>query len=282
MKQRLNAYAQLMRLDKPVGFFLLLWPTLWGLWIASDGIVSIKLLSIFVFGVFIMRSAGCVINDFADRRFDPFVRRTANRPLAKGSITPWEALLLLGILLLIALGLVLYLNPLCFWLACLGVLITGIYPFTKRWLSSPQCVLGVAFSLGIPMTFAAVQGTLLHIPWILWAIGIFWPIVYDTLYAMADREDDEKIGVRSTAILLGQWDIGVVVLLEVFWFILWVILAQQLHFHFYFYGFLAVAAVLCGYQYYWFKDRSPEGCFRAFLNHAWVGFVLFLGLLMGI
>lgn len=280
----INAYLRLMRIDKPIGTFLLLWPTWWALWIATQGIVPIKLFCIFTVGVFIMRSAGCVINDIVDRNVDPHVTRTANRPLASGEISLKSAMLVLMSLLLLALCLVLYLNILCFELACIGLVITLIYPFMKRWIAAPQCVLGIAFSLGIPMAFAAVSGNLSQCSWLLWGIGIVWPIIYDTLYAMTDREDDLKIGVHSTAILFGRWDLCVIVLLEIIWFTAWIILAQQWHLNVIFYICWLIAVLFCFeqirkiYRYH----RAPEYCFKAFLNHAWIGLILFMGLAAGL
>lgn len=274
-----NPYLRLIRFDKPVGTFLLLWPALWALWIASHKHVSIKLLIIFSLGVFIMRSAGCVINDMADRRFDGFVTRTAKRPLVSGEITPKKAFGLLFFLLLIALLFVFQLNILCFKLACISLFITLIYPFCKRWISAPQCVLGVAFSMSIPMAFAAVDGSLKNMPWILLMIGIIWPIIYDTLYAMVDRNDDLKIGIHSTAILFGQYDKLIIGFLEIAWFILWIILARQQHFHYFFYIALFFAIALCVFEQYAIRNRSPDACFRGFLNHAWIGGILFSGLI---
>ncbi len=271
-------YLRLMRVDKPVGFWLLLWPTLWALWVASAGRVSLKLFIIFTLGVFIMRSAGCVINDIWDRNFDGHVERTANRPLAKKEVTLKGAIILLCFLLCIALVLVCFLNFLCFELACVSLFITLIYPLMKRWIVAPQCVLGIAFSLGIPMAFAAVQGDLSHFSWLLWLLGILWPVIYDTLYAMVDRKDDLKLGLHSTAIWFGQWDKSVIAMLEVIWLVLWGIFAYQNHLSFIFYLGLAGVGILLFYEYMLIRNREPKVCFKAFLNHAWIGSILWISL----
>lgn len=281
-KKNTTTCLKLMRVDKPVGFFLLLWPTLWALWIASKGLVSLSLFGIFTAGVFIMRSAGCVINDIADRRFDPHVARTANRPLARGDISLKAALILLLFLFLLAFGLVLCLNFLCFELACVGVLITVLYPFMKRWIVAPQCVLGIAFSLGIPMAYAAVSDNLSHFSWLLWGIGLLWPVIYDTLYAMADRSDDRIIGLHSTAILFDRWDLLIIAGLEMIWMLFWLILAKQLNLGSLFYlGFWIVIAVLI-YQHIFIRYREADACFKAFLNHAWIGGILFVSLVVAL
>ena len=290
MQTVFSPYLRLMRIDKPVGFFLLLWPTLWALWIASKGVISFKLLGIFIMGVFIMRSAGCVVNDIADRDFDGYVTRTANRPLAAKEIPLKHAIALLMGLLVIALSLVLFLNLLCLKLACIGLLITLLYPYTKRWIAAPQCILGVAFSLGIPMAFSAVSETLItlhdlvRLPfsfWLLWGIGVLWPIIYDTLYAMVDRKDDIKIGINSTAIFLGKYDRLTICSLEIIWFAAWIFLAQQLNLTYIFYVSVGLAMSLCLYECVAIRYREPSACFRAFLNHAWVGGILFIGLVVG-
>lgn len=278
----ISGYLRLMRVDKPVGFWLLLWPTLWGLWVASNGIVSLKLLSIFVAGVFVMRSAGCVVNDIADRKFDPHVTRTATRPLAKGDVSLKGAIILLCSLLLLALILVCFLNFLCFELACVGLIITLVYPLMKRWIIAPQCVLGIAFSLGIPMAFAAVWGDLSHFSWALWSIGILWPIIYDTLYAMADREDDLKLRLHSTAIWFGCWDRLMIGVLEIIWLFLWFVFAQELHLGWIFYVGLVFVFLMFLYEHYYIRHRTPDACFKAFLNHAWVGGVLCASLVLAL
>lgn len=280
----LCACVRLMRFDKPVGFFLLLWPTWWALWTASAGKASWSLWVIFTAGVFVMRSAGCVINDIADRRFDPHVARTANRPLARGDISLTKAWLLLSALLLIALLLVMQLNLACFLWACLGAIVTLIYPFMKRWIAAPQCVLGIAFSLGIPMAYAALfpdfSVFLKHFSWILWAIGLLWPVIYDTLYAMTDRQDDLKLGIHSTAILFGHWDRRIIALLECVWFILWWFFAREQALGNIFYVSFSIAIECCLYEHWMIRNKEPARCFRAFLNHAWIGGILFLGLVL--
>lgn len=273
-----SVYLRIMRVDKPVGFLLLLWPTLWALWIASEGKVSLKLLFVFVAGVFVMRSAGCVVNDIADREFDPHVARTVSRPLATKEMNLTKAITLLGFLLLCALGLVLCLNSLCFQLACVGLVITLIYPLMKRWIHAPQFVLGLAFSLGIPMAFAAVDGNLSKFSWVLWIIGVMWPIVYDTLYAMVDRKDDLRLGLHSTAIWFGNWDRLIVGGLECIWLFLWIVLAKQYHFNLPFYIGLGISILMLIYEHYKIRQRSSEECFKAFLRHAWIGGIIFAGL----
>lgn len=292
MSLNFSAYARLMRLDKPVGSLLLLWPTLWALWMASNGHISFKLGFIFIIGVFIMRSAGCVLNDIADRDFDPHVERTANRPLASGEVSLKEAFFLLFILLLNALILVLFLNLLCFGLACIGLLITIIYPFMKRWIVAPQAVLGIAFSMGIPMAYAAVDGNLSNVSWLLCVIGVTWPMIYDTHYARVDKDDDLKIGIKSTAILLGKHEFFITSVVECLWFALWIPFAAQLNLNFLFYASLIIAFELCFYQQNMIRVAQSEAgkkepdfirqqSFKAFKNHALVGGVLFLGLVLG-
>lgn len=281
-----KSYARLMRLDKPVGTWLLLWPTLWALWIATHGDIPINLLFIFFVGVFIMRSAGCVMNDIADRKFDPHVERTQHRPLACNEVSVQSATGLLLFLLGIALVLVLFLNWLCFGIACLGLFMTILYPFMKRWIVAPQCVLGIAFSVGIPMAFASVDGDLSHMPWLLLAIGLTWPVIYDTLYAMVDKDDDLKIGLHSTAILFGKHEMLIVNLMELGWLILWYFLGVQLDLNIAFFLTLLVIFALFFYHNRRIEDIAGEvinrpQCFKAFKSHSWVGAVLFLGLVLG-
>src|SRR5690606_8356020 len=204
--EQYGKYGRLMRLHRPVGIWLLLWPSLWALWIASDGAPDPKIFAVFVLGTIVMRSAGCIINDFADRNIDPHVRRTADRPLATGEVAAGEALILFAGLMLIALGLVLTLNRITLMLALAGAAVTVVYPFTKRWLSAPQFVLGIAFSWGVPMAYAAELGAIPRIGWLLFVATIVWVVIYDTEYAMVDREDDLAVGVNSTAVLFGDMD----------------------------------------------------------------------------
>ncbi len=275
-----SRYARLMRLHRPVGIWLLLWPTLWALWIAAAGRPGEKIFLVMVLGTIVARSAGCAINDFVDRKIDPHVKRTADRPLATGEIRPEEALVLFAALMLIALGLVLTLNRLTVLLAVAGAAITVFYPFTKRFLSAPQFVLGVAFAWGVPMAFAAELGAVPRVGWLLFIAAVVWVIVYDTQYAMADRADDLKIGVRSTAILFGDLDRVLIAALQaLLFFSLWLV-GESAELGVWYYGGLCVAAVFALYQQYLIKDRDAGDCFRAFLNNVWVGASVFGGIVL--
>jgi 4-hydroxybenzoate polyprenyltransferase len=278
LKDRLNAYERLMRLDKPIGILLLLWPTLWGLWFASAGLPPLDMLLIFITGTALMRSAGCVVNDFADRNFDPHVERTRDRPIAAGVIEPKEALILAAVLMLCAFVLVLFLSALTIKLAFAAAAIAVIYPFVKRVFPLPQAWLGVAFGFGIPMAYAAVWKALPLVGWLLLLATVFWAIAYDTEYAMVDRDDDLKIGVKSSAILFGRYDVlGVLTAHALFLGMMTGIGWWQLRGSFYFAG-LTIASALVVYQYVLIRNRSREGCFRAFLNNNWVGCVIFVGI----
>lgn len=277
-KARLDAYEKLMRLDKPIGILLLLWPTLWGLWFASGGLPLPDQLLIFFTGTVLMRSAGCVVNDYADRNFDPHVERTKDRPLAAGVIRPAEALVLAAVLLLLAFGLVLFLNPLTIKLAFAAAVIAVIYPFVKRVFPLPQAWLGVAFGFGIPMAYAASWNALPRVAWLLLLATVFWAIAYDTEYAMVDRDDDVRIGVKSSAILFGPYDvIGVMVSHTLFLGLMAWIGWWQMRDVIYFAGLFAAAGLVV-YQYRLIRGRTREGCFKAFLNNNWVGGVIFIGL----
>ncbi|KFI23041.1 4-hydroxybenzoate octaprenyltransferase [Nitrosococcus oceani] len=278
MKQRLIIYAQLMRLDRPVGIFLLLWPTLWALWIASAGQPDPKVLLVFVAGVALMRSAGCVINDFADRAFDPHVKRTINRPLATGKASSQEALLLFAGLCLVAFGLVLLLNPLTIGLSFAGALLAATYPFMKRYTHWPQAYLGAAFGWAVPMAFAAQTGTVPIAAWLLFIATVLWATVYDTFYGMVDREDDLLIGVKSTAILFGEGDRLMTALLQGALLLLLFWIGYREGLGFYYYLGLAIAAGLAGYQQYLLRSREPAQYFRAFLNNNAFGAVIFGGI----
>lgn len=278
VRERLVEYARLMRLDRPIGILLLLWPTLWALWIAGQGRPDPLVLAVFVAGVVLMRSAGCVINDFADRHFDPHVARTRDRPIAAGRVSPREALILFAVLCLLAFGLVLLMNRLTILLSFVAVVLAAVYPFTKRITHLPQVVLGAAFGWAIPMAFAAQTGELPRIAWLLFVVNILWSVAYDTLYAMVDREDDLKIGVKSTAILFGEADrlvVGVLQLLVLLGLSLVGSLAGLGDF--YAIGLL-VAALLALYQQYLIRDRDPQRCFEAFLNNNWFGAAVFAGI----
>jgi 4-hydroxybenzoate polyprenyltransferase len=278
--QHYSRYWRLMRLHRPIGIWLLLWPTLWALWIASAGRPDSKVFLILVLGTIVVRSAGCVINDFVDRKIDPRVARTADRPLATGEVAPAEALLLFAALMLIALGLVLTLNALTITFAVAGALITVIYPFTKRFLSTPQFVLGVAFSWGVPMAFAATVDDVPRVGWLLFLATVIWVVVYDTQYAMTDRPDDVKIGVRSTAILFGELDRAFIGGLQVLLLASLVLVGRSAAFGIWYYGGLAAAALFCVYQVNLIKERDIVQSFRAFLNNAWFGGAVFAGILL--
>lgn len=275
---RLREYAMLMRLHRPIGILLLLWPTLWGLWFAAGGVPDLHVLAVFVAGVVLMRSAGCVINDYADRDFDPHVARTQDRPIAAERVSPREALVLFGVLCLIAFALVLTLNRLTVALAIIAALLAAIYPFTKRVTNLPQFWLGAAFGWAIPMAFAAQTGTVPPLAWLLFAANVFWAVAYDTAYAMADREDDLRVGVKSTAILFGSWDRAMIFLHHAAALVLLAVAGVQTGRGMFFYTGLVVAATLALYQQRLIRDRVPEQCFSAFLNNNWFGLAVFAGL----
>lgn len=277
---RAQDYALLMRLDKPIGIFLLLWPTLWALWIAADGAPDALVFIVFMLGVVLMRSAGCVINDYADRDFDPHVARTKQRPIAAGRVRPKEALILFVVLCLTAFSLVLLLNAFTIALSFGGALLAAIYPFMKRYTHLPQVVLGAAFAWAVPMAFAAQNNAIEPVAWTLFFATVLWAVAYDTMYAMVDRDDDVKIGVKSTAILFGKADkliIGVVQVLVLA--LLW-LAGEQAALAWPYYVGLVIAAGLSGYQQYLIKDREPTRCFRAFLNNNWVGCAVFGGIVL--
>jgi len=278
--QHYSRYWRLMRLHRPIGIWLLLWPTLWALWIASAGRPDAKVFLILVLGTIVVRSAGCVINDFADRKIDPHVARTADRPLATGEVAPAEALLLFGALMVIGLGLVLTLNRLTVTFAVAGAVLTVLYPFTKRFLSTPQFVLGVAFSWGVPMAFAATVGDVPRVGWLLFLATVIWVVVYDTQYAMTDRPDDVKIGVRSTAILFGELDRAFIAGLQVLLLASLVLVGRSAAMGPWYYGGLCAGALFCLYQAYLIKERDIVQSFRAFLNNAWFGAAVFAGILL--
>jgi len=278
VKRRLDAYERLMRLDKPIGALLLLWPALWGLWLAAYGIPDYDNLVIFVVGVILMRSFGCIVNDYADRKFDPHVERTRSRPLATGEVSPREALALAVFLLLLAFLLVLQLNELTVMLAFVALPVAVIYPFLKRVFSFPQAWLGIAFGFSIPMAFAAQHGSLMKVAWVLMVANVFWAIAYDTEYAMVDRDDDVKLGLKSSAILLGRYDIAGVMIAHALFLLVMAGVGYERQLGALYFAGLAVAAGLMGYQYRLIRERSREGCFKAFLNNNWVGLAIFAGL----
>jgi len=277
MKDRFIQYAYLVRLHKPIGTVLLLWPTLWALWFASHGQPSLEHVIIFSFGTLLMRSAGCAVNDFADRDFDRHVKRTEKRPLTSGRISGIETLMVAGTLALIALAIVLRLNWLTIQLSFIALLIAVIYPFTKRFFSMPQAVLGVAFGFGIPMTYAAELNT---VPWQAWLMllgNIFWAIAYDTAYAMVDRDDDIKIGIKTSAITFGQYEVTAIVTCYILFFVIMAFLASKENLNIWFWiGW--VGAILCAvYHYTLVKTRDRIKCFAAFNHNNWLGAILFLG-----
>ena len=277
---RLEQYARLIRLDKPIGIFLLLWPTLMALWIAAEGWPRLEVLLVFIAGVFLMRSAGCAINDYADRDIDPQVERTRQRPLAAGKITEVEALVVFAVLSLSAFGLVLLMNRLTIWMSLVGVLLAASYPFMKRFHYLPQVHLGAAFGWAVPMAFTAQANEITPITGLLFIATVLWATAYDTMYAMADREDDLKIGVKSTAILFGPADkliIGIIQALLIFDLIL---IGQRAELTGLYYTGVTGAIVLAIWQQYLIKDRDPQRCFQAFLNNNWFGFVLFIGVFL--
>jgi 4-hydroxybenzoate polyprenyltransferase len=279
LQDRVRQYVLLTRLNRPVGIFLLLWPTLWALWVAAEGMPNWHVFIVFVLGVVLMRSAGCVINDYADRKLDPLVSRTRDRPIAAGRVKPGEALMLFVVLCLLAFGLVLTLNWLTIQLSFAGVLLAAMYPFMKRYTHLPQVVLGLAFGWSIPMAFAAQTGNLPKLAWLMYVINVVWSVVYDTMYAMADREDDLKAGIKSTAILFGDADRVILGILQALMLFGLLLLGQDIGAGYAFYTGLGIATVLGIYQQYLIRRRDPEKCFRAFLNNNWLGAAIFAGIL---
>jgi 4-hydroxybenzoate polyprenyltransferase len=272
--RQLLEYAHLTRLHRPIGTLLLLWPVLWALWIAGGGPPELRMLVIFVAGTVLTRSAGCVINDFADRNFDPHVRRTRERPLAARRVSPYEALTLFVLLMLAAFWLVLQLDALTIQLSFIAAGFAITYPFFKRFFPAPQLYLGMAFGWGVPMAFTALTGGVPRIGWLLFLITVLWAGIYDTLYAMVDRDDDRAIGIRSTALLFGDMDriaVGVMQLMMLWGFVM---VGQALHFGLPYYGGVALAGLLFGWQQWLARDQDRERCFRAFLNNNYVGFVM--------
>ncbi|MEW5890119.1 MAG: 4-hydroxybenzoate octaprenyltransferase [Pseudomonadota bacterium] len=276
--ERLNHYERLMRLDKPIGILLLLWPTLWALWIAGNGKPSGFVVWIFVLGTVLMRSAGVVINDYADRHFDPFVARTRNRPLATGAVSEKEALWLAAVLSLAAFLLILPLHRLVWALAVVALFLAASYPFTKRFLAIPQAYLGIAFGFGIPMAFAALQFTVPPLAWALLAANIFWAIAYDTEYAMVDRDDDLKIGIKTSAITFGRYDVAAVLVCYGATLMILAAVGWRVGLGWIYYAGLLAAAGLMAYHYTLIRDRSRDKCFKAFLHNNWVGAVIFAGI----
>ena len=278
IRDRAIQYARLARVHQPIGSLLLLWPTLWALWIAGAGRPDAVVVLVFVAGVFVMRSAGCVMNDFADRRIDPHVRRTMDRPIASGRVGPREALALFAALCLVGFGLVLTLNWLAVKYSFAAVALAASYPFMKRWTYLPQVHLGVAFGWGIPMAFAALVNAVPPLAWLLLTGVVAWAVAYDTMYAMVDREDDVKVGVRSTAILFGDADRFFVGLSQIAVLAVLVLAGRQAGLGVFYAAATALSALLFLYQQYLIRDREPAACFKAFLNNNWVGAVVFAGI----
>jgi len=278
LTQRFNAYERLLRLDKPIGILLLLWPTLWALWLAAPGFMRLDILLIFLLGTVVMRSAGCVINDLADRKFDRHVERTRDRPLASGAVHPAEAIALAVALLAVALALVLRLHRLALYMSLFGAAITVLYPFLKRFFSFPQAGLGVAFSFGIPMAFAAQLGELPALTWVLMAATFFWIIAYDTEYAMVDRDDDIRIGLHSSAILLGRRDVLAVMLCHGIFLGIMTFIGVWLKLGLIYFAGVAFATLFVALQFQLIRDRDRDKCFQAFISNGWMGGVIFAGL----
>ena len=277
---RLSLYLDLVRWSRPAGSYLLLWPTLAALWIAARGFPGWHLLAVFVLGTFLMRSAGCTVNDVADRDFDKHVKRTANRPVTSGAVSAREALWLGAVLALVAFMLVLTTNRTTILWSFAALAVSIVYPFSKRFFSMPQAVLGVAFSFGIPMAFAAVQGGVPALAWWLLLGNLFWVLAYDTEYAMVDRDDDLKIGIQTSAITLGRFDVAAVMLFYAAYLGVWAVLGMQLGLRWPYFVALAVAAAIAVWHFTLIRTRTRDGCFKAFrLNH-WIGFVVFAGVLL--
>ena len=278
--ERLQQYALLIRLDRPIGIFLLLWPTLWGLWIAAEGFPKPGVLIVFVLGVFLMRSAGCVLNDIADRRFDPLVSRTRTRPLAAGKVSSLESLMVAGSLISIAFLLVLTMNVLTIQLAFVAVILAGIYPFMKRYTYLPQFFLGLTFGWSIPMAFAAQTNSVPQIAWLLLIANILWSAVYDTMYAMVDREEDLKIGVKSTAILFDDADRVIIGIIQALVLITLIMIGRQVQLGTSYFISLGIASCFFLYQLGLIWNREPKRCMQAFLNNNWFGLTIFMGLFL--
>ena len=278
--ERINIYEKLMRLDKPIGMLLLLWPTLWGLWVSSSGSPKPEVLVIFLLGVVLMRSAGCIINDFADRNFDPHVERTKDRPLAARLISPLEALLVAGGLIGLAFLLVLQLNALTVKLSVVACLLALVYPFLKRYFWLPQAWLGVAFGFGIPMAFAAHHDSVAPLAWAMVVANVFWAIAYDTEYAMVDRDDDIKLGLKSSAILFGRCDVIGVMVCQALFLLLMAAIGYWARLGAFYFAGLVIAAGLVAYQFALIRERQRERCFKAFLNNNWLGAAVFGGILV--
>jgi 4-hydroxybenzoate polyprenyltransferase len=278
--ERLGLYARLVRIDKPIGILLLMWPTLWGLWTAAGGTPPWHVFVIFVLGTALMRSAGCAINDYFDRDFDLHVQRTEQRVLTTGRIRPKEALAVAAVLALISLALVIPLNPLSWALAVVAAVLAGTYPLFKRFFAIPQAYLGIAFGFGIPMSFAALQNTVPFEAWLMLMANVAWAVAYDTEYAMVDRPDDVRLGLKTSAITFGSWDIGMIGLCYAITVVLLGVVGSMLGYGVAYYLGLAAAAGIAILHLWWIRDREPRACFRAFLHNTWFGAAVFAGILI--
>jgi 4-hydroxybenzoate polyprenyltransferase len=280
IKDRLKQYWLLSRFDRPIGILILLWPALWALWVASDGRPDLGVLTVICLGVVLMRAAGCVINDYADREFDPHVARTKQRPIAAGKVKPKEALWIFVVLCLCAFGLVLTLNIFTILLSFIAAFLAASYPFMKRYTQLPQAYLGIAFGWAIPMSFSAQTNYIPLVAWVMYLAVVLWALVYDTMYAMVDKEDDLKIGVKSTAILFGSYDRHIMAFLQLIIIGLLIIVGQMKYLSWPYYGGILVATGLFVYQQKLIYYRDKTQCFKAFLNNNWFGMVVFIGLLV--
>jgi len=278
--RRLDAYERLIRLDRPIGTLLLLWPTLWAVWLAAEGRPRLDLVVIFTLGTLLMRSAGCALNDYADRNFDPHVERTRLRPLAAGEISPKEALAVAAVLAAAAFGLVLFLNRFAIALSFAALAIAAAYPFMKRFFALPQAVLGIAFGFGIPMAYAAIQDRLPLACWLLLAANVFYSFAYDTEYAMVDREDDARLGLRTSALTLGRFDVAAVMASYAAMLGILAFAGILLALSWPYFAGLAAAAAMMAYHWLLIRDRTRQGCFKAFLHNNWVGAAIFVGIVL--
>ena len=277
---QLRNYGKLMRINKPIGIWLLLWPTLWALWLAGEGSPDQGLFVVFMLGVVVMRSAGCVLNDYVDRKIDPYVERTRSRPIASGAVAPLEALILFTALSLIAIGLATMLNRPAQMLAIVAAVLTVAYPFIKRFISIPQFILGAAFGWAVPMAFAAQTAETPELAWLVFGTAMIWAVIYDTFYAMVDREDDLKVGVKSTAILFGEVDLFVIAGLQALMLVALLLIGFRAGLSVWSYLSVAVAAILMAYHLWLARERQPAGCFAAFLHNHYIGMVVFIGIVL--
>ena len=278
----MNVYFRLMRLDKPIGIYLLLWPTLWALFLAADGLPRLDLLIIFVLGVTLMRSAGCVINDYADRKIDKLIQRTQHRPITSGEISTQSALVLFFTLMLIAFGLVLMTNILTIQLAVIAGVLATLYPFTKRWTHLPQFVLGLAFAMSVPMAFAASNNNITNSAWWVFLATVIWTVIYDTMYAMADREEDLHIGVKSTAVLFAKYDKLIIGILQISLLLVLIKISEIFNLTVFYDISLILIAFLMIYHQYLIKNREKNACIRAFLHNNFIGMVIFAGIALSV